>query len=302
MADMSLYLLGVAMAIGSGVLNNLGTVLNKKVVNEVNQASGEKFFRKLLTNPVWLTGLLLQLPTGTALFIVAVAWIGPALTPGLMAIGLIVLAFGAVRIAGEKLGKSEKIGIVLMIVGIFSLGYSNLSISIINFDYTEMGFVMRTIIFTGIAFFLCIAFKLISKKNKRFCGILLALISGLLISLSNFWISILLGTIFKVFGGGANWLQWVLFICACAILCSSNVLGLAQLQEAFKSGQASNLIPVQQVPIQITPVFYYFYIFMAFLYNPVGLDAIAWMLIGVVIIIISSFLLGKQQARMESIK
>lgn len=302
MADVTLYLLGVFMAIGSGVLNNLGTVLNKKVVNDVNRASQERFFRKLIKNPVWLTGTLLQLAAGSALFIIAVAWIGPALTPGLMALGLIVLAIGAVRIAGEKLGKEEKIGILLMIVGIFFLGYSNLSISIINFDYTEIGFVTRTTIFTGISLGLCIAFKLISKKSPRFCSILLALVSGLMISLSNFWISILIGTIAQVFGGVANWVQLVLFICAAAILCLSNVYGLAVLQEAFKSGQASNLIPVQQVPIQITPVFYYFYIFMAFLYNPIDQFAMAWMLIGIGVIIASSFLLGKQQAKMESIK
>nr|MDO8111626.1 hypothetical protein [Candidatus Sigynarchaeota archaeon] len=246
MADATIYLLGVLMATSSGVLNNLGTVLNKKVVNE--RKSEEKFFRRLITNPVWLAGLLLQLAAGSVLFMFAVAWIGPALTPGLMALGLIVLAIGSVRIVGEKLGKPEKIGIGLMIIAILFLGLSNLSIDVPGFNYLEAGFLLRTTIFTACLFGASIAFKILAKKIERFRGIFLALVSGFFISLSNFWISILLGTIIQVFSGSANLAQWILFLCSAAILVGSNFYSLMVLQDAFKSGQASNLIPIQQVP------------------------------------------------------
>ncbi len=300
MADVTFYMLGVLMATSSGVLNNLGTVLNKKVVNE--RKSEAKFFRRLITNPVWLTGLLLQLAAGSALFILAVEWIGPALTPGLMALGLIVLAMGSVRIVGEKLGKPEKVGIGLMIAAILFLGLSNLSIDVPGFNYQESEFLFRTTIFTVILFCASIVFKILAKKIERLRGISLALVSGLFISLSNFWISILLGTIVEVFTGSANLVQWILFICSAGILVGSNFYSILVLQDAFKSGQASNLIPVQQVPIQITPIFVYYNVFMAFLYAPIDLLGPVWMIAGVGLIIVSSFLLGKEQGRMEAIK
>jgi len=290
------------MAISSGVLNILGNMLNKKVVNDVNQTSHEKFFRQLIKNPVWLAGLLLQLGASPVLLILAIAWIGPALTPGLMALGLIVLAIGAVRITGEKLVRSEMIGILLMIVAIFFLGLSNLAIDVPGFDYTESGFLSRTSIFTVILFVISIAFKLLSRNNKRLRGILLALVSGLMLSLSNFWISVLEGTIIHVFGGQASALQWFLFISSAGILVATNFYAVFILQEAFKSGQASNLLPVQQVPIQIAPIFVYFVVFAAYLFNPISTLSPVWMFLGIGMIIVSSFLLGKRQAKMESIK
>ncbi|MEA3221807.1 MAG: hypothetical protein U9P49_01395 [Thermodesulfobacteriota bacterium] len=54
------YILGVTLAISSGVLNQAGQLLQKKVVNEIPKEAREKhFMRTLLKNPVWITGLLL---------------------------------------------------------------------------------------------------------------------------------------------------------------------------------------------------------------------------------------------------
>ena len=84
------YVLGVAVAILCGVVNNVGVLLQKKVVNDVPpEARGQGFLKRLLKHPLWLLGLFLQIGVGTATFMIAVDLIGPALVPGLMASGLV---------------------------------------------------------------------------------------------------------------------------------------------------------------------------------------------------------------------
>ena len=89
------YLLGVGLAILCGVVNNLGVLLQKKVVN-VHAAQEKGFMRTLVKNWVWWLGMFLQVGVGMGTFVAAQALIGPALVPGLMASGLIVLALGSV--------------------------------------------------------------------------------------------------------------------------------------------------------------------------------------------------------------
>jgi hypothetical protein len=53
--------------------------------------------------------------------------LGPALIPGLMAAGLIVLVLGSIWILGEKLGAAEIAAIALLVLSITLLGLSRLS-------------------------------------------------------------------------------------------------------------------------------------------------------------------------------
>lgn len=57
--DSSLYWMGISFAILSGIINNFGIILQKKVVNEIR--AEVKFGRALIKNPLWLLGLMMQL-------------------------------------------------------------------------------------------------------------------------------------------------------------------------------------------------------------------------------------------------
>src|SRR4030042_819826 len=104
MAVSDLYWLGIVLSIGSGILNFAGTVMQKKVVNEIPPENREqRFFRSLIRKPLWIWGLLCQVAFGTILFMLAQDIIGPTLPPGLMATGMIVLAIGSVKIIHESL-------------------------------------------------------------------------------------------------------------------------------------------------------------------------------------------------------
>jgi len=291
-----LYWFGVIMAILSGIANNYGTVLQKKVVNQYKEDS--KFIRTLIKKPLWLIGLLLQMLVGSIFFLIAQIYIGPTLIPGLMAGGLIILAIGSVKIVGEQLKLSEVIGIFIMIVAIALLGFSNMAIDISEQNFLEIGLFTRIMIFTLILCILASLFYIMQIKNI-YKGISLAIYSGFHFALSNFWISPLMGVLTHVFEGNAILLEVIIFFIAIFILTGNNLLGMTSIQKAFKTGQASNLIPIQQVPIQIAPPFYYLAVFIL----PINdISSILFLSSGIILIIISSFLLGRRQAAIEKVE
>lgn len=295
--DDSLYFLGVSFAIISGIINYSGTLMQKKVVND--HKNEPEFMKSLVKNPIWLTGTLMGLGIGTIFYMLAQIYIGPALIPGLMASGLIVLALGSVRILKEKLKKEEIIAIFTMILGIFLLGMSELSIDISNTNLLEIGFLIRMIAFTIALFLIIFILEVVQRRNEKLRGIALAILSGCMFALSNLWISPLLGVIARVFSGIFSAGEFILFVVSSIILVLVNMLGIAKMQQAFKFGKASNLSPIQQVPQQITPIFIYFLLF--FLVPPSEFSAI-FMFIGITLILLSSFILGKRQAQMEELK
>ena len=293
----SFYLLGVFLAILSGSINNIGLVFQKKVVNEVPPEA--KFFRSLVKKPLWITGLLMELAIGSVFFMIAQIYIGPALIPGLMAFGLIFLAIGSVKIVGETLKKEEIIGIVIMITAIFLLGLSELSIDIVSIDILAIDLVLNMTFFTVVLFLGSFICEILQRKVEKLKGILLAISSGFQFSLTNFWIAPLMAIIAHVFGGNANLDEIFLFIACAVILIAASIIGIMKIQQSFQVANASRMIPIQQVPIQITPVLAYFFVFMLM---PPTIFPIIYVISGVSLILLSSFLLAQKQAQLEAIK
>jgi hypothetical protein len=295
------YILGVGLAILSGILNQMGNLLQKKAVNDIPPEAREKrLMRTLIRNPTWIVGLFLAMGAGTAAFMVAVGLIGPALVPGLMASGLIVLAIGSVKLIGEKLSAVEYVGIFLMILGIALLGLSKLDVGaeVVRNRLALPGMVARITIFTMGLFMLWGLTHLAALKSPRRKGIVMGFSNGFPFSLSNFWISPLVAVGITVMSGKGSWGEIGLFVLASAILVGTNAFGIQQTQVAFKFGQASIVIPIQQIPVQTTPILVYFYVFS--LEAPARSSAVL-ILCGALLIIVSGFVLARRQSELESI-
>jgi hypothetical protein len=294
------YLYGVALAVASGISNNMGTLLQKKVVNDLPaEAKEQRFFRSLVKHPVWFVGLLLQLAIGTAFFMLAQVYIGPALIPGLMGVGLIVLAIGSVWLIGESLTRTEIIGITLIMGATFTIAFSELVINIVVFNFLETGFLMRVTLFTSAIVTMILILEASHRRWTRVRAVARALMSGLFIAMSNYWIAILMATIVHVFDGTFVLLELVLFAISAVILVLDNIFALSTLQTAFLSGQANLIIPIQQLPIQIIPGF----VFLLIFYLPIpSVLSLVLFFGGVGMIVFSSFLLGRRQVALESIK
>jgi hypothetical protein len=91
--------------------------------------------------------------------------------------------------------------------------------------------------------------------------------------------------------GKATDFQTFFFIMAAVILAFTASVITWQNQIAFKYAQASNVIPVAQVPIQISPVLVYFFIFAL---TPPRIISVFLILTGTILTIIAGFLLGQR--------
>jgi hypothetical protein len=295
------YILGVMTAIVCGISMEFGIILQKKTVNDMHtEDKAQRFLSSLLKNPRWLAGLALEYGVGTATFMIAQSLIGPALVPGLMAAGLIVLAIGSVKIIGEALNFSEYFGIALLIAGVCLLGLSELEISVevVRDRLADSSTLVRIAILSASLFLLWGWTHFQALRLARRKGIVMAFSNGFPFALSNFWISPLLAVFAVVMTGNGNWRQIELFVLASAILVGCNILGIRQTNEAFKFAQASNIIPVQQLSVQITPLLFYFYVYA--LKPPKAISGV-FIVAGVILIICAAFLLGRRQSELEKI-
>ncbi|MFX1573578.1 MAG: hypothetical protein ACFFB0_12580 [Promethearchaeota archaeon] len=291
------YWLGVSLALLAGSLTQFGTVLQKKVVNDLSEEP--EFMRSLVKQPLWILGVIISFGISSIFYLSAQLFIGPALMPGLTAFGLIVLALGSAKIVGEKLKREEIIGIILMILGTFLISMSGLSIDITETNLLEIGFAIRTTIFTGIIILLSLLCQHLQKKYNKFKGILLAILSGFMFVLANFWVSQFMSVIANILGGIFNLAELIIFIISIVFLILSNMLGLVTIQHSFRVAKASSMIPIQNIPILIAPIFIYF---LVFLLVPPNIFSIITLIMSIILIMISSFLLGKRSAQLGEIK
>ena len=121
---------------------------------------------------------------------------------------------------------------------------------------------------------------------------LIALANGFLSCLSDFWINPLLAVIAIVLLGRGTASQSIIFVIACVILVMVASVVTYTNQIAFKFAQASNVVPVAQVPIQISPLLVYFFIYGL---TPPNTISVFYILTGTILTIVAGFLLGRRK-------
>ena len=285
------YLLGVFFAIAAGCVNQIGVLLQKKIINR--HLDDSEFLKNLRKNKVWILGLLLQMIVGGAvLYLLAQSFIGPALVPGLMSSGFIVLAIGSVKILGETLKKEELIGILLMMLGIVLFSMSRLSIDVSLFDILDSGFLIRLSIFTIILTLAAVLLKILASKKVKIKGILLGLVSGLSYSLTSVWIGPFSTSITHFIASTSVLGEILLFIPTSLIIGLTAYFGITIAQKSFKEGQANILSPIIAVPAKITPILAYFLVFGLI---PASTNSIIFLILGFTTILASTILLTKRK-------
>ena len=295
-----MYAWGFVLALLAGVASQAGHICQKLVVNEVAggakpAASGSKpascsFFGRLLRRPLWLTGLVLELGLSTVFFLLAQVYLGPALIPGLMATGLIVLAVGSAWIVREPLGFGEVLGIVFLIASAVMLGGSRLAIDLAAFDILDLGFLRRAVIFSTAVTALFFSLRLLRRRTRQ--GPLHALCSGLLYVLSNFWVGPFTGSVLRLFRGDRGLPVWAMFAFSSAVLVLTNLFGIAELQRAFRVSRAAVAAPLQTLPTQVAPGLMYLLVFRL---PPPSRGAVWLFALGAALIVVSSFLVGSRR-------
>jgi MFS family permease len=294
-----LYIVGLSMGILCGVANNIGMLLEKYVINKIPiEERNKKFFRKLVTNKVWLLGFSLDIGISTIFYIIGQLLVGPTLMPGLGAFGLIFMAIGAVKLIKEKFEIYDLIAIISLIVAITLLGFSGLLIDVPDYNFSEHGFLIRSAIFMAINVGLILILEITQRKSIQFRGFALALISGLYAMMQNFVISFTTAAMIPFFSGKITIFWGITLVVAGVISILTPILSIAKMQNSFKHTDARLSIPIREVPVQIGPAFVFISVFALI---PPNIYSLPFLYIAIVLIIISSFLLGKRQAELEKI-
>lgn len=247
---------------------------------------------QLVRSPLWLTGFALQFIIGMPLNMLAQSKIGPAIIPGLMAVGLMVLAVGAVRLAGEAFSFCDVAGISLVIAAVIIFGLSRLAVDMQSIDLYEPAFLLRLGFFTFVVAALSLVCHIQQKTNVRLRGILRTLNAGLLLSQSNLWLGVLMAFLTRWGAGMYGMLDLLSVVVASGIVFVGSMLGIAETQRAFQFGDASKLIPIQYVPSQIIPIAAYFLVFSL---HPATPSALPLALAGIALVLTGAVLLARRQ-------
>ena len=127
----------------------------------------------------------------------------------------------------------------------------------------------------------------------------MAIEAGLILSLNTVWASPGTTVVTHVVEGIIIEEEIIFGIIIGIILLLIVAIGITIGQISLKYGQANILIPLTSVPIQIIPVFAFFIVFLS---TPSNILSVIYLIIGFILIISSSFLLSKRQAKLEKVK
>ncbi len=294
------YFLGVLFGILAGLLNFLGQVLQKKAINDTAPERRNKgLVKSIVRNKTWLLGIICMVAFSSIFLLIAQATVGAALVPGLGASGFIVLAIGSVYILKESLKIPEILAIVLLAIGITLIGFSQLAIAGSMTYFSDAAFDLRLASFSILFAALWLGLFYSGRKARKHSSILLALGTGFPFVVGNIWLQPMIVSLTVVFGESAGIFEWVIFLISVTITILANVIGIGHYQYALNAGNASIVVPLQQIPQQIAPIIIYFIIYQLSSPSPYSLY---FLVVGIALICFAGFFLGRRQASLEQIK
>jgi len=287
------YIIGTVFALLAGVATYVGLAIEKKAVNKIPAENRSKgFLKTLIKSRLWDLGIFIHIGLGTVFFVIAQYMIGPALVPGIMISGLVVLIIAATKIVGEKFTLIDIAGIVMLVIGAVFIAASQLVIDSSKINLADQKIIFRIFSFSFVILGLWLLSNFISARSIKYKALFKGLAAGFPYCIGNFWITVFYASLMPVFKGNSSTLLIFFLAISIVILIVSNLFGITEIQAALKCGEVGYVIPMQQIPVQITPILYFYYVFM--LKTPAN-NSLIWILIGMILIIIGGFMLGKKQ-------
>ena len=317
------YGLGIAAAIIAGIAFNIGVLIQKDAVSRAPK--GGALMKHLLKSRVWLGGLALQFAIGTPLYILSVGLIGPAIVPGLMAIGMVVLALGAIVIQKERVNPRELAGVAFVVLAVAAFGLTGLSIDVLAGSMKDPGLLLRSGLFTAVLLAIVLgcaraargvearaedaveapdpagdapALPHASPASSREipaegASALHAVRAGIWYSLGNLGLGFLIAGLSRFNRGIIDPAEIAVFLAAVALTVLGNVYGIAGTQHALSRGRAAVAIPLQTSITQILPVGIFFFVYKP--YAP-ALHSLIFLASGVVLLVSGAVLLTSKLA------
>ncbi|MBD3227055.1 MAG: hypothetical protein GF329_02620 [Candidatus Lokiarchaeota archaeon] len=282
-------IIGILLGVLGAAINNFGIVLQKRQVNiKIDIENIEENSLKLtnfLKDPLWILGILGQTILYLPFLIFAMDLIGVTLLQPISNSGITFLVAGLILLIGERIKRSEIFGIIILIFGVITVALGN-----VIGDITLGSFLSyNSIISFWIFFFIIIILSIISivfiLTNKKTQLAFLGFLSGLFYALVSISLQIFILALFEL----SSPLSILILILGIMGALIGTILGIYTTQEAFKKGQAINIIPFSQISMNIIPILAGIFVFGQVILAPIFF----W--IGVISIIIAASLLARFQ-------
>ena len=180
------YGLGIATAVLAGIVNNLGVLAMKRSVSRI--PADRPMRLSFLRSPLWMAGFALQFLLGVPLNFLAVGLIGPFLVPGLMAVGLVVLAVAAVITGDERPRWTDFAGVTLFVLAVFGFSLSRLVVDTAAISPRDPVLLLRAALFVAGVLVLVAVPSIVgrvARASPSVAGILFAVQGGFLYTLGN---------------------------------------------------------------------------------------------------------------------
>lgn len=287
------YNIGILFGILAGFSNFFGQILQKKAINDLpEKENSDKLMKRLLRSRMWISGFLFM-SIGSAIFMfLAQIVIGAALLPGLMASGFIVLAIGSSVILKEKLSIKEYVAIFMLIIAVVLISFSELIIPADLIYFQQSQFNLRIGIYSVIFVGFWLGLFYFGKASQKFKSIALALGTGFPFVINNLWMGPFSATFSPIFSGSSERVIWIVFSIGVFVTIVVNILGVSHYQYALEAGNASVVVPMQQIPQQIAPILIYYSIYQLKSPHPYSL---LLLVCGIILILIAGIILANRQ-------
>ncbi|MHA1379535.1 MAG: hypothetical protein ACTSRG_14270 [Candidatus Helarchaeota archaeon] len=287
MADLIVFIFGIILAIIGAAINNFGIVLQKRQVNikapPENPDKNIFDIKDFLKDPIFILGILMQTIIYLPFLISSMDILGVTLAQPLSNSGIIFLVIGLLYLLNEKLRKWEVFGTILMIISVITLAFGgvvgDITLNIFINSMDQFWIFMFIIAFGSI-----VSLLLILKIEKSRLA-LLGFLAGLCYSLVSISLQIFTLSITELH----QTIALPLMISGMLGAIVGTIFGILSTQEAFKRGQAINIIPFSQISMNLIPIIAGILIFKQQILNPIFF----WF--GTIAIIISASLLARFQ-------
>ncbi len=290
------YLLGVLAGILSGIVFTASSILQKRAINAIGDTA--PFFLNLARSPLWLLGFALSFAIGAPLSMASYMAIGPTIPPALGSLGLAAVPVLARLFLGERPAALSYAGAAAVALAVACIGLSGMAIAPEGINWLDPGFLLRAAAAFG-SVLLVAAACLGSGLLPRGAGAMpLALAAGAFQAVANALMAPIAGQLGLLVSGNLGLAGFLIAGLASIALASVNLGAIAVAQLALRKGTAAMVVPIQQLPIQLTPL-----VFHAVLYRG-GFGAAgkaALLGSGLVLLIAGSFALGRGKAKAKAL-
>lgn len=255
---MSTLFVGILMIILGGSIINFGVVLQKRQINirmknktqnlVQDSDNSKEGIGSFIKDPLWTLGILMQTILALPFLFIGLDILGPSLAQPLGNACVIFLVLGLIYFLKEKLKKTEMLGIVILIIGMVLIGLAEVT-GVTTLTIFLANYVSTFWIFIAVVGGLIIGIFILSKNGKVFL-----ICYGLLIGLFNSLVTISMQIFLLSFEDLLLTIAKIMLVFGALGFIIATVVAILLSQEAFKKGQAINIIPFSQITMNLVPI------------------------------------------------